>query len=414
MYWANFLHIYQPPTQTEEIVRKVTAECYKKLVLVLEKSPRGKITLNISAVLTQHLDHYGYRDVIEGLGRLAEKGQVEFTGSAMYHPILPLIPESEVERQVELNTKVNKRYFGEIYNPQGFFPPEMAYSFGIARIAAKFGFSWIIVDEVSFQGKVGFATDDVIYQVDGLNNFRVFFKERPFSAGLTYGKYPNASLFIKALEDKLGRHCYLLTGTDGEIYGHHRLGQEKLLEEVFAQGKPETCTISELPQLFPRLEKASPLPSSWSTWEDEMARGIPYPQWLYPDHELHRLQWRLTNLAIGLIHQVSDESEGFLAARRLLDEGLHSCQYWWASCRPWWDRGMIEAGARRLYDAIYEVRKNLTPKQLKEAKSNFDSIVNTARKWQETGQAEALKQKYLEEHKEVTSELTFGCTKESQ
>ena len=24
MYWSNFLHIYQPPTQTEEIVRKVT------------------------------------------------------------------------------------------------------------------------------------------------------------------------------------------------------------------------------------------------------------------------------------------------------------------------------------------------------------------------------------------------------
>lgn len=36
MHWANFLHIYQPPTQTEEIVRKVTDECYRTLVRVIE------------------------------------------------------------------------------------------------------------------------------------------------------------------------------------------------------------------------------------------------------------------------------------------------------------------------------------------------------------------------------------------
>ena len=43
MYWANFLHIYQPPTQTEEIVRKVTEECYKKLVSILKNAPGAKI-----------------------------------------------------------------------------------------------------------------------------------------------------------------------------------------------------------------------------------------------------------------------------------------------------------------------------------------------------------------------------------
>lgn len=408
MYWANFLHVYQPPTQTEEIVRKVTEECYKKLVAVLENNPRGKITLNISAILTQHLDRYGYSDVIEGLGRLVERGRIELTGSAMYHPILPLIPEDEVVRQIELNTKVNKHYFGEIYKPQGFFPPEMAYSFDIAKIAAKLGFSWIVVDEVCLQGKIGVARDDTIYQIDGLKNFSILFKERPFSAGLTYGKYPNAQLLLKALGNKLNKHCYLLTGTDGEIYGHHRPGQEKILEEVFTQGNPQTCTISELFQLFHRVETISPLPSSWSTWEDEMAQGIPYPQWSYPDHEIHQLQWCLTDLAIELVHQASQTLEGYLEARRLLDEGLHSCQYWWASCRPWWDTGMIEAGARRLYEAIQKLRKDISPTQLEEAKTLFDSIIETGRRWQETGKAERLRQKYLEEHEKVTSELTFG------
>lgn len=124
MYWANFLHIYQPPTQTEAIVRKVTEECYRTLVRVLNEAPHAKITLNINAVLTEQLERYGFKDVIEGLKRLAERGQIEFTGSAMYHPILPLIPGEEVERQIKLNTEVNRRYFGDAYQPLGFFPPK--------------------------------------------------------------------------------------------------------------------------------------------------------------------------------------------------------------------------------------------------------------------------------------------------
>jgi hypothetical protein len=181
-----------------------------------------------------------------------------------------------------------------------------------------------------------------------------------------------------------------------------------LLEELFTQANPQTCTVSELLKLFPRVEEVSPLPSSWSTWEDEMAQGIPYPQWSYPGHEIHRYQWQLTNLAIQLIRQVPNISEGYEEARHLLDEGLHSDQYWWASCRPWWDTGMIEAGARRLYDAVHEVCKDVLPEKLEEAEMLFESIVRTARQWQETGKAEALKRQYLERHKEVTSELTFG------
>ncbi|MBI4187425.1 MAG: hypothetical protein HY530_07995 [Chloroflexi bacterium] len=408
MYWANFLHIYQPPTQTEAIVRKVTEECYRVLVRVLEAAPRARITLNINAVLTEQLVRYGFSDVIDGLKRLAEMGQIEFTGSAMYHPILPLIPEEEAVRQIKLNTEVNRRYFGEVYRPQGFFPPEMCYSTGVAKIAAETGFRWIIMDEIAFGGRLGQSRDDTIYRLDEYPDLAVFFKERPFSAGITYGNYPSAGPFLEALKGKLAADTYLLTGTDGEVYGHHRPGQERLLQEVFEARGPQTCTVSELLRLFKRREKASPLPSSWSTWEDEMAQGIPYPQWDYPGHELHRLQWQLTRLAIGLVKDVPQGTAGYAGARRLLDEGLHSCQYWWASCRPWWDTGMIEWGARKLFDAVSSVREAVPPDQLQQASALFDSIVAMARRWQETGEANRRKEEYLTQHREVSSELTFG------
>ena len=408
MYWANFLHIYQPPTQTEAIVRKVTEECYRTLVRVLEEAPRAKITLNINAVLTEQLERYGFRDVVEGLKRLAERGQIEFTGSAMYHPILPLIPKEEAIRQIRLNTAVNRHYFGDVYRPQGFFPPEMCYTLEVAKTVAEMGFRWIIIDEIAFNGKLGQARNDTTYTLRELPDLVVFFKERPFSAGITYGNYPSSKPFLEALRNRLTTQTYLLTGTDGEVYGHHRPGQEQLLQEVFRAKEPKTCTVSELLHLFKRKEEANPLPSSWSTWEDEMAKGIPYPQWQYPGHELHQLQWRLTRLALELIKTVSHETTGYAEAHRLLDEGLHSCQFWWASCRPWWDTGMIEWGARKLFDAISQVSDALPTDRFRQASALFSSIVETARQWQETGEANRQKKEYLKEHREVSSELTFG------
>jgi len=123
MDWANFLHVYQPPTQTPEVVEQVANECYRKLVAILRRYPEAKLTLNISACLTEQLDRYGLGDVLDGIRECAERGQLELTGSAKYHPILPLIPEDEVRRQIRLNTETNSAFFGDAYRPRGFFAP---------------------------------------------------------------------------------------------------------------------------------------------------------------------------------------------------------------------------------------------------------------------------------------------------
>jgi hypothetical protein len=408
MYWSNFLHIYQPPTQSEYIVRKVTDESYRTIVRILNKFPESKITLNINAVLTEFLASFGLNDVINGLRTLAERGQIEFTGSAIYHPILPLIPEEEVVRQITLNTKVNKRYFGDVYNPKGFFPPEMCYSDNIARIVAGLGFKWIIVDEISFNGKVGNASFDRIYTIDGLDDFIVFFKERPFSAGITYGAYPAAVPFLEALHNRLDKNAYLLSGTDGEVYGHHRPGQENLLSEVYERKTPATCTVSELIDIFTMREVVRPLSSSWSTWEDEMAAGIPYPQWQYPGHAIHALQWQLTEIVLRIIKNTGKDVSNFPEARNLVDKGLHSCQYWWASCRPWWSVDMIEWGAGELYHAVELLGSAVNHKDRENTDRLYKAIVETAKKWQTSGEARRLKDNYKKEHPEVSTELTFG------
>jgi alpha-amylase/alpha-mannosidase (GH57 family) len=407
MFWSNFIHIYQPPTQTFEIVRKVTNECYRTLVRILQKYNRARITLNINASLTEQLVRYGFDDVIGGIKELAQDRRVEFTASAKYHPILPLIPDDEIRRQIELNTETNRKYFGDSYNPTGFFPPEMCYSEHIAKIVKELGYKWIIVDEISFNGKLGQVKNNKIHKIKGLEDFFIFFKERYYSAGLTYGKYPGFKEFVTNINN-LNENFYLLTGTDGEIYGHHRPGQELLLSEVYENGLIQTSTISELFDRFKEINEVSPLCSSWSTWEKEMNEGIPFPQWNYPANEIHKLQWELTYLIINLIRQADHNSKDYEIARDLLDKGLHSCQWWWASARPWWDTGMIQKGAEQLYSAVDTLKESINSNEIKMAFELKEKVIETAKYYWESGLAAKLKYEYKEEFTEVENELSFG------
>lgn len=124
MYWANFLHIYQPPTQSKEILGQVANESYRKVITGLIDNPTAKITLNVNGVLTQMLVDNGFIDIVNNIKVLLDRNQIELTASAMYHPFLPKLPKSEIIRQIQLNEQVNHKYYGDSYRPAGFFPPK--------------------------------------------------------------------------------------------------------------------------------------------------------------------------------------------------------------------------------------------------------------------------------------------------
>src|SRR5262249_50210171 len=150
----------------------------------------------------EQLDRYGHRDVVRGLAELAEAGTIELTGSAMFHPILPLLPRREMRRQIQLNEHACRRYLGEAFRPQGVFPPEMCYSRDVALIVRDLGYRWILVDEVARGTDLGSSSASLerrCYALEGLGEFYAFLKERPLSAKLTYGDLPDARALLSAL-----------------------------------------------------------------------------------------------------------------------------------------------------------------------------------------------------------------------
>ena len=54
----------------------------------------------------------GYKG-ISLVKKLLDKNKIELTGSACYHPLLPLITKKEIVKQIEENEEVLKKYFGK-------------------------------------------------------------------------------------------------------------------------------------------------------------------------------------------------------------------------------------------------------------------------------------------------------------
>lgn len=417
IYWAQLFHFYQPPTQIPLVLEKICNESYRPLLRVLNQNPHARATLNINGVLLEMLRDYGHRDILRSLRVLADKGEVEFTGSGKYHPILPLLPQEERKRQIELNIAVGDHFLDEAYAPKGFFPPEMCYSEDILPEVVASGHEWIVLSGVACPAP---WPVDKIYQIEFQGRkLAVFFRDDILSNKISFKQIGPGDFFEHLREFKGNNESvYVVTAMDAETYGHHIQDWEKLfLAAIYQQLSPtrqtyagirqatalaaqqkallgdeqfsqqvKMVTISELLGIFPQGEAVSPKPSSWSSSAEDIAAGNPYPLWLDKDNEIHRLQWEHLRLCIETVNKARECADGdecnFFGriARGLLDKAEHSCQFWWASRRPMWDINLIHLGlidqARCIVNAYRAISKSGADA---ETKTNFYHKIVAAR-----------------------------------
>lgn len=394
MFWSNFLHIYQPSNQMPYILEKIVNESYREIIKGLKNNPSAKITLNINSCLTEMLIKRGYQDIVSDLRTLAQKGQIEFTGSAKYHAFLPFLPETEIKRQIELNYRTNRRIFGSIYNPKGFFPPELAINSKVVKIVAQAGYKWILADEIAYNGKLETLPHNQIYSVKGFKDFKIFFRERRMSELILGAIIRSEKTMLEALGERINeKNQYLLTAMDGETFGHHRPGLQNLLFEIYGSKKYDKITISELLDLIPKSEKPiSPLASSWSTSKEEIIKKRQFMAWKNPKNKIHRWQWQLTKLVLSEVNKLDKKSKSYRLSRLKLDRALQSDHYWWASARPWWSLEMIEGGANQLLETILAI-KNLSPEIQAKANDLYQKILIASFEWQRSGYIHRLHSK---------------------
>lgn len=371
MHIALFLHIYQPPTQFQETLKFITERSYERIVACIEEFPEARVTLNMNASLTQQLHEAGFHDLLSRFRVLAERGQVEFTGSAAYHPILPDLPRKEIVRQIKLNTEINQSILGSAYDPSGFFPPELAYEESLGEIVERLGFRWILVDGTAIPGDQ--KPLEFVYRRKK-SKLLVFPREDDISFRIAFGSIRTLLGLVRAIgAAELGKRQYLVLAMDGETFGHYRPSQLRFLRSLLGAGKKDQrltlVTVSELIKIYSDRRTVSLAPSTWGYTEEIEGKKV-WVRWRNPDNPVHLLLAELRSLAIATARVGNAEARG------ILDRALNSDTFWWASGKPCWHPGMVERGARLMMEAVME-STHATLGQKRQARNLYSQIMET-------------------------------------
>ncbi|MFH1045887.1 MAG: hypothetical protein V1727_02870 [Candidatus Omnitrophota bacterium] len=415
IYWAPFLHFYQPPTQFHAILEKVCKESYRPLLKMLKEHPSAKATINICGVLTEMLSAHGAIDIVSDIKELAENGQIEFVDSGKYHPILSLIPKKEIRRQIELNHKTNAFFFKQAYKTEGFFPPEMCYSDELVSVLSAMAYRWVLISGVACGTKWPLDTLNKIPL--GVNGMVVLYRDDILSNKISFHNIDSAGFVAELVNlSKDKKDAYVITAMDAETFGHHVQNWEEIfLADVYEKidegakhyenikqrtdlasahkdileskeiDKIRVVTISELLKIFPVKDARAPKPSSWSTTEGDIEQGNYYPLWKGPGNYIHELLWRHINICFALVDEAerlkgNEESKRFFTiARSLVDEAIHSCQFWWANKdRGMWNLNMINKGLMLQEEVIVNAYKAIKVSDQKKDDSKtqlYDKVV---------------------------------------
>ncbi|MFA6550921.1 MAG: hypothetical protein WCV41_00105 [Patescibacteria group bacterium] len=347
MLWLNLLHFYQPATAEKETVDAAINKSYSRIVKALLKNPSVKFTVNINGCLLEKIDCLEREALFCGLRKLIARGQIEFTGTAAYHPILPLIPETETIKQIKLQEEFLAKYFGDL-KLRGFFLPEMAYSAAAARLIKKLGYEWIILDEISSASKLKISADNKTY-LDNDSGLTVIFRARKLSRSYVPKEIANLALKNKTA----------VTATDAELYGLRYTDLSGHFEKLLEKKELRTQTISEFISQNPPQEKITVLPSSWESTAKELRAGIAYALWQDKKNKIQTKIWELARLAWETVERYDSDYQ-HLWAERHLHQGLASCSFWWASGHDFknlfgslsWSPDEIERGVNELTKAV--------------------------------------------------------------
>ena len=129
-------------------IPKVVEYSYIPVLTTLLEIPKIKVVLNFTGVTLEIL-HNSYPEVIELLKEGIEKEKFELTGCGYSHPIFPLLPVTDVRKQIEFNLRVLESTLNYT-NVAGFWLPELAYDPTLPHILKEYGFSYIFIDEELF------------------------------------------------------------------------------------------------------------------------------------------------------------------------------------------------------------------------------------------------------------------------
>lgn len=247
------------------------------------------------------------RQIIPAYRSMAGSGQIELSCTPFYHPILPLLCDTDIARHAMPQVHLPKRrfahpedaerqivmgldYFEQVfgYRPSGMWPSEGSVSEQTVSLAARHGVRWMATDEGVLAGSLkqplrdgsGVPADPrVLYRPYSFRDVSFVFRDHALSdrIGFVYSQWDP----VRAADDLVDRlldirralpggHPYLVPVIlDGEnAWEHYRNdGRDfflRLYERLSGEERLRTVTIGEYTETVDRGEPLEALhPGSW-------------------------------------------------------------------------------------------------------------------------------------------------------
>lgn len=333
------LHLYQPPSQYPEVVERIAAESHRPLLHTILDEPKAYLCLDIAACAIELLQVYA-PDVIWLIEECLRQRKLYLVNTAAFHPILPLMHASEVERQLSLNIAAYEQCFKPFTVPTGCFLPEMAYASHVIPPLRRSWTRWTIADDDPYEACYGHKPPfDWIAADEGMP---IFLRSNLWSNRLSRfdqpenHSYTNGAVFVRALLDGVrawqgnDAEGYVVIWLDFETFGHHsKKDLPNLINTFFPplfNAQNDTFRLTDPNALVKRFPtRAVKMPSgSWSTTKDHWRTGNYFPLWADKNVPYHVAWWKLIKIATDIVQR--HPSDPFI--RRQGDKMVYSCQPW--------------------------------------------------------------------------------------
>jgi predicted glycosyl hydrolase (DUF1957 family) len=340
LLWANLINMYQPPNVDRAELEKIVNRSFLPLLRIFSHSPEYKFSLNLPASTVDLLIRTGFGQVIKKIAELAEQGQVDFTMTPKYQPVIPFLGEDDVARQIEAHNKICKRYFGINYVPRGLYSPFLAYSQLVSKTTARFGLKWVVTDEISFSNgaPAGYST---LYMDKAAGGVVLLPKHRELSdqlEGSIWGrKLPrSAAEYVQSALQKCANDKYFITVIDAEAFGYRNPGRNGLVKALYGEAKFKKVTLTELRTFIKRKEFVRASEGTAETRPQDMKRRKPYQLWQNDDNPIQSTLWQLFNLASTEIKNAGSKGDPqYVRAREMFDSASAGVIWLMVSGTPW-------------------------------------------------------------------------------
>jgi alpha-amylase/alpha-mannosidase (GH57 family) len=261
------------------------------------------------------------RQTIPVYRRLAENGQIETITSPYYHPILPLLIDTnaaklsdpyttlpslifqypqDAQQQLERGLRLYERLIGK--TPRGMWPSELAVSSDSLALVAESGINWVLLDEAILERSLATRLEhdehgnlnsaELLCQPyrfqAGSQQITVFFRELVTSNEISFfcaGREPAEAaralcLRLKYIQQRLAgweREGVVLIALDGEnCWANYQLDGHPFLTELYTLLSQDesfnVCTVSDYldrhpPTVdLPRLHAGSWINADYHIW----------------------------------------------------------------------------------------------------------------------------------------------------